>query len=152
LLRICWETNGSVSRRYLKEMVAIALESGGCIKFDLKAWDDPLHRALCGVSNRSTLANFEYLSGWISRRPDPPLLVAATLLVPGYVDADQVGKIAAFLARLTPDIPYALLAFHPAFEMTDLGTTTRREAESALAAAKDAGLTCVRLGNVHLLR
>jgi len=150
-LRICWETNGSMSRAGLEEMVKLSLESGGCIKVDLKAWDDSLHRALCGASNRRTLENFKYLSGWIGRRPDPPLLVASTLLVPGYIDANQVGRIAKFIAKLDPAIPYALLAFHPAFEMNDLPTTSRRQAMDCLSAAEVAGLKRVRLGNVHLL-
>jgi len=151
ILRICWETNGSVSRGFLKQMTDVSLQSGGCIKFDLKAWDLPLHRALCGVSNRPTLANFEYVAGLIDRRPDPPLLIAATCLVPGYVDADQVGKIARFIAQHDPSIPYALLAFHPAHEMDDLRPTSRQQAQHCLEAAKAAGLTRVRIGNVHLL-
>jgi len=151
LLRICWETNGSMSRAALVPMAELSLESGGCIKFDLKARDDSLHRALCGVSNRRTLENFEYLSGWTGRRPDPPLLVASTLLVPGYVDAAQVERIARFVARLDPGIPYALLAFHPAFQMNDLPVTSRRQAMDCLAAAEAAGLQRVRVGKVHLL-
>ncbi|MHC4235656.1 MAG: radical SAM protein [Planctomycetota bacterium] len=151
ILRVCWETNGSVSRSSLEEMAELSLESGGCIKFDLKARDDSLHRTLCGVTNRRTLQNFEFLSGWISGRPDPPLLLAATPLVPGYIEADQVGQIAGFIAHCNASIPYALLAFHPAFEMSDLPTTSRRQAESCLAAARSAGLTRARLGNVHLL-
>ncbi len=151
ILRICWETNGSVAHSALKQMAELSLYSGGCIKFDLKAWDDALHRALCGVANRRTLQNFEYLSCRSARRPDPPLLVASTLLVPGCIEADQVGQIARFIARLNPSIPYALLAFHPAFEMKDLPTTSRRQAESCLAAAQGAGLTRVRIGNKHVL-
>ncbi|UCC30705.1 MAG: radical SAM protein [Phycisphaerales bacterium] len=151
LLRICWETNGSVSRSALNEMSELSLDSGGCVKFDLKAWDNSLHRALCGVTNRRTLRNFAYLGRWISRRPDPPFLIASTLLVPGYVQAEQVGQLAAFIAQLDPNVPYALLAFHPAFEMSDLPTTSHRQAMDCLAAAKSAGLTRVRLGNVHLL-
>jgi pyruvate formate lyase activating enzyme len=150
-LRICWETNGSVSRSALHDMAEVSLDSGGCIKFDLKAWDNSLHRALCGVTNRQTLENFTYLAGWRERRADPPLLVASTLLVPGYVDAEQVRRIAEFVARLDPDIPYALLAFHPAFEMIDLPVTSREEAMACLSAAEAAGLRRVRLGNVHLL-
>jgi len=151
ILRICWETNGSMARSVLDEMVELSLASGGCIKFDLKAWDDSLHRALCGVSNRTTLGNFQYLSQWLERRPDPPILVASTLLVPGYVDARQVEGIAGFLAELDPNIPYALLAFHPDFEMSDLPTTPRRQAMECLDAAEAAGLKRVRLGNVNLL-
>jgi pyruvate formate lyase activating enzyme len=151
ILRICWETNGSVSRSALQPMAELSLESGGCLKFDLKAWDDALHRALCGGTNQRTLENFEYLSGWIGRRPDPPFLIASTLLVPGYVDADQVSRIARFIAGLDPTIPYALLAFHPAFELSDLPITSRRQAESCQAAAEAAGLSRVRVGNMHLL-
>jgi len=151
ILRICWETNGSVNREFLKEMIGISLASGGCIKFDLKAWDLPLHRVLCGVSNQPTLRNFEYVAQSIAQRPDPPPLIAATLLVPGYVDADQVGKIASFIAQLDPSIPYSLLAFHPDFEMTDLPVTSRQQAEECFEAAKTAGLSRVRIGNMHLL-
>jgi pyruvate formate lyase activating enzyme len=151
ILRICWETNGSMSRAALERIAELALESGGCIKFDLKAWDDTLHRALCGATNRRTLENFEYLASWIDRRPDPPLLVASTLLVPGYVETEQVGRIAEFIAGLDPTIPYALLAFHPSFEMNDLPTTSRRQADECLAAAEAAGLKRVRIGNAHLL-
>ena len=45
----------------LQQAAALSLEMGGCIKCDLKAWNEPLHRALCGVSNHRTLANFERL-------------------------------------------------------------------------------------------
>ncbi len=151
ILRICWETNGSMSRPLLKQAAELSLESGGCVKFDLKTWDEPLHRALCGVSNRRTLENFEHLSGLIRKRPDPPFLIAATLLVPGYIDAEQVGKLARFIAGLDPHIPYALLAFHPDFEMNDLAVTSRGLAVECLDAAKRAGLGRVRIGNAHLL-
>ncbi len=80
-----------------------------------------------------------------------PLLIASTLLVPGYVEAEQVRQIACFIAELDPTIPYALLAFHPAFEMHDLPTTPRRQAVDCLAAAQAAGVQRVRLGNAHLL-
>lgn len=132
-------------------MVELSLASGGCIKFDLKAWDLPLHQALCGVSNQATLRNFAYVAGAIPQRSDPPLLVAATCLVPGYVDAEQVAQIAAFIAGLDRGIPYALLAFHPHLAMDDLPLTSRQQASECLAAAQGAGLTRVRVGNVHLL-
>jgi pyruvate formate lyase activating enzyme len=152
ILRICWETNGAISRSYLDQMAEISLESGGCIKFDLKAWDEPLHHALCGVTNRHTLGNFRSLGEWIAKRPDPPFLIASTLLVPGYVNAEQVGKIATFIAGIDPQIPFSLLGFHPNFEMGDLPTTSRRLAEECAEAASNAGLERLHIGNWHLLR
>jgi pyruvate formate lyase activating enzyme len=150
-LRICWETNGSMSAQPLKEMLDISLQSGGCIKFDLKAWTERLNIALCATSNRQTLENFKFISTYINKRPDPPLLVASTLLVPGYVDVYEIERLAEFIAGLSPAIPYSLLAFHPQFYMDDLPTTSRAHAEKAKQVAEKAGLKNVRIGNIHLL-
>jgi pyruvate formate lyase activating enzyme len=151
-LRICWESNGSMHPGLLRRALDLSLQSGGCVKFDLKAWDPRLHRALCGVDNRRTLENFAYASSRVGERPDPPPLVASTLLVPGYVEAREVGRIASFIASLDANIPYSLLAFHPQHAMRDLPVTPRRQAEECLAAAEEAGLTRVHIGNLHLLR
>ena len=151
-LRICWETNGNLTRPFLKEMLRIALESGGCIKFDLKTWSEALSLALCGVSNRQVKENFAWLAGSVSARPDPPLLIASTLMVPGYVDEGEVQGIAEFIASLNPDIPYSLLAFHPQFLMKDLPVTSRSQARACLKAAREAGLKNVQVGNIHLIQ
>jgi pyruvate formate lyase activating enzyme len=151
ILRICWETNGATSPSFLKEMADLSLKSGGCIKFDLKSYNENLNIALCGVTNKRTLENFKMLAEISKNRPDPSFLVASTLLVPGYVDADEVSQIAHFIASLDKDIPYALLAFHPQFYMTDLPTTSRRHAEECKIAAEKEGLTNIRVGNIHLL-
>jgi len=152
ILRICWETNGAMQEPYLTMMAETSIESGGCVKFDLKAWDEGIHYALCGVSNQKTLENFKALSAWIPRRPDPPFLIASTLLAPGYVDEEEVGAIAAFLAGLNTEIPYSLLAFHPLFYLRDLPQTSRRHALRCLEAAEQAGLSRVNIGNIHLLK
>ncbi|NVL93246.1 MAG: radical SAM protein, partial [Desulfobacterales bacterium] len=122
-----------------------------CIKFDLKAWQEGLHLALCGVSNKRTLDNFRLVAHSIKKRPEVPLLVASTLLVPGYIDGEEVYRIASFISGCSPDIPYSLLGFYPHFLMKDLPRTTRLQAEECLQAAREAGLTRVRIGNVHLL-
>lgn len=151
ILRICWETNGSMAPSLLKQGVEISLKSGGCIKFDLKTWSEELHIALCGVSNKRTLENFRLLVDYAETRPEPPFLIASTLLIPGYVEKDEVSHIASFIASLDPNIPYTLLGFHPHFAMTDLPRTSKRHAEECLAAAEAQGLKRVRLGNIHLL-
>lgn len=152
ILRICWETNGSMNAELLNKMMRLSVESGGCVKFDLKAMDTNLHYALCGVGNKRTLENFAAAARFIPQRLEPPPLVASTLLVPGYIEAQEIKAIASFIAKLDPDIPYALLGFHGDFLMTDLPATSWKQAEGCLAAAKAAGLRCVRLGNVHIFR
>ena len=151
ILRICWETNGAMNPKMLKEMARISLDSGGCIKFDLKAYSEEIHLALCGVTNKRTLENFALLSKMARERPEPPFLIASTLLVPGYVDVEEVGSIARFIASLDTGIPYSLLGFYPHFFMADLPTTSRGHAVRCRGAALSAGLKRVHIGNVHLL-
>ena len=150
-VHICWETAGTMHPKLLDAALRYSLDTGGCVKFDLKAFDERLHRALTGISNRRTLENFARAGGRYHERPEPPPVVASTLLVPGYVEADQVGAIARFIAAVHPEIPYSLLAFAPNFCMDDLPRTTLRQAEEAEAAARAAGLLNVRIGNRHLL-
>jgi pyruvate formate lyase activating enzyme len=151
VLRICWETNGAVKDPFLTRMADLSLRSGGCIKFDLKAWNESVHHSLCGVTNRKTLENFRALAEWNDRRQVPPFLIASTLLVPEYVDETEVYGIAKFISNLSPEIPYRLLAFYPHFYLNDLPTTSRSHARRCEAVARDAGLRNVHIGNVHLL-
>ena len=150
-LRICWETNGSENARVIDKMVSLSLETGGCIKFDLKAMNHNLHEALSGIDNKRTLSNFLRSAEFIEERIEPPLLVASTLLIPGYINADEIARIAGFIASINCSIPYSLLAFHPDYKMNDLPPTSRRDAQKAEEAAKAAGLTRVRIGNAFLL-
>lgn len=152
ILRICFETNGFINEGYLDRAFELSIETGGCIKFDIKAWNENIHKALTGQSNKVTLKNFTRLSEKIELRPDPPPLVASTLLVPGYIEENEVKGIAEFIASLNPDIPYALLAFYPHFYMNDLPLTGKDLALRCRDIAIDAGLRNVRIGNVHLLR
>lgn len=151
ILRICWETNGAMQEPFLGMIADISLRSGGCIKFDLKAWNDGIHHALCGVTNRKTLENFRRLSTLIRERVEPPFLIASTPLVPGYVDEREVSAIAEYIAGLNPNIPYSLLAFYPHFYLQDLPTTSRLHAMRCKEAAERAGLRRVHIGNIHLL-
>ncbi|UCF05148.1 MAG: radical SAM protein [bacterium] len=149
--RICWETNGMMHPALLDAALRYSLRTGGCIKFDLKAFNEDLHIALTGVSNRRTLENFERAAGRAGERHNPPLVVASTLLVPGYVEPDEVQAIARFIASIDPQIPYALLGFAPQWYMHDLPCTSRQHAMEAEEAAREAGLVDVRIGNRHLL-
>jgi pyruvate formate lyase activating enzyme len=151
ILRICWETNGSMHPKLLDKMMSLSLESGGCVKFDLKAMDPNIHYALCGVGNERTLENFARAAQRIAERPEPPPIIASTLLVPGYIEAREIGAIASYIANINPDIPYALLGFHGDFLMMDLPRTSWDQANRCLEAARGAGLKCVRIGNAHIL-
>ena len=60
---------------------------------------------LTGVTNQRTLENFARVGEKIMVRAVPPLLIANTLLVPGYIDEVEIRAIARFIAAIHPDIP-----------------------------------------------
>jgi len=149
--RICWETNGRWAPHMRDRMVESALRSGGTVKVDLKAGSDEVHRALTGQPIDATLETLRAVAARARERPEAPLLVVSTLLVPGYVDVEEVRGVAGILRELDPVPPLSLLAFHPDFEMRDLPYTGRAQAMEAVAAAREVGLEEVHLGNLHLL-
>ncbi|MHA1188235.1 MAG: radical SAM protein, partial [Candidatus Heimdallarchaeota archaeon] len=126
IIRVCWETNGSARPSLMKEATEIAMKTGGSIKIDFKAFDDRIVKALCGSSNKFTIQNIKNIGSIIRDRPETPLLVVSTLLVPGYVEKDQIEQISKLLVEIDPTIPYSLLAFYPAFVIDDLPTTSKR--------------------------
>ena len=128
----------------------LSFESGGCVKFDLKAYDENVHLALTGVTNRRTLENFRRLAALSIKRPDPPFLIASTLLVPGYVDEIEISNLSRFIAELNPAIPYTLLGYYPHFYMTDLPRASWKHAQRCVGICREAGLLRVKLGNPHL--
>ena len=150
-LRICWEWNGCGNPALVRRAAELSLESGGIIKFDLKAWDERLSFALSGVSNRRAYENFSMIAREFLPQAEHHLLTATTLLVPGYVDEEEVGRIAEFIAALDPEIPYSLLIFHGDFAMADLEVTPLEQAIRCYHAARAAGLEMVHVGNLHLL-
>ncbi|MEM5829532.1 MAG: radical SAM protein [Candidatus Aenigmatarchaeota archaeon] len=151
IVRVCLETNGNQNPKLLKKFAKFALESGGTIKFDLKAFDERLSVALSGISNKLVLKNFKMLTKFHKKRKEVPFLHASTLLIPGYVEVEEVRKIAQFISKLDPTIPYSLLAFYPTFLMADLPFTSYKTGERCYQIAKEVGLERVRIGNLHLL-
>jgi len=141
---ICWEWNGCGNPKLVKRAADLSAKSGGVVKFDLKAADPSLSMALSGVSNEMAFQNFAMLGEC------KETLTATTLLVPGYVDAQEVEGIARFIGEIDPQIPYSLLVFHPDFYMADLPITPPSWVRECYRAAKR-HLKRVNVGNKHLL-
>jgi len=151
ILRICWETNGYWKKEFALDAAKLSFNSGGNIKFDLKTWNKNLNIALCGVSNVPSHENFRMIGEkFFKKRPKLPILTASTLLIPGYVDIEEVQGLANFIAEVDSRIPYTLLAFYPHYLLTDLPTTSRELATRCRNIAEK-HLENVRIGNIHLL-
>ncbi len=112
---------------------------------DIKAYDDAVHRRLTGVSNARMLR----LPGDLKERGF--VLEVLSLCIPGWVEADQIGLIAATLAAVDPEIPFTILAFFPAYRMCDVPPPTLEQMIDAVRAARAAGLRKIKLGDVHLV-
>ncbi|KKK42172.1 hypothetical protein LCGC14_0620830 [marine sediment metagenome] len=150
--RICWEWNGSGRQDLVEKCMRLAIQTGGNIKFDLKSFNKNLNFALCGVSNSRTLENFKYLAEnfFGIRGKNMPELSGCTLMVPGYINYEEVELIARFISEINPEIPYNLLVFHGDYQMRDLPITPRKQAEKCFKTAKKY-LKHVHLGNKFLL-
>ncbi len=78
------------------------------VSIGLKAFSADLHRDYTSESNKFILENFKkiYRSG-IS-------MMAETVLIPGYIDHEEIGKIAKFIATVDPNIRYQIDAYFKA--------------------------------------
>ncbi len=153
--RICWETNGIESEGVIREMGNLSLKSGGILKIDWKAWSPHVYEALTGINGerarRRLQENCKILDK-LSKEREFPVLAVSTLVLPGYIDYEEVYGIASFLSSLDSEIPYVLLAFYPTYLARDLKCTSKDQMEEAIKAAKDAGLRKIYVGNYWLLR
>ncbi|MHA2227416.1 MAG: radical SAM protein [Candidatus Hodarchaeales archaeon] len=151
ILRVCWEWNGAGNLKFVKNAVALSLETGGNAKFDLKFWDPNLSKVFSGVSNEQSFRNFERcFYDFYDKRKEEPVLTATTLLIPTYVDKKEVSGIAQFIAELDKSIPYSLLIFHPDSVLKDFPVTPMKQVKECYQAAKKY-LDNVHIGNKNLL-
>jgi len=109
---------------------------------DIKAYDAEVHRRLTGADN-----------GWILRLPQEIVgrgftLEVLSLYIPGWVETDQLKKIARLLAETDPDLPFTILAFFPQYKLKDVPPPNLEQMLAAYEAAREAGLKQVRLGNL----
>ncbi|MBC8218395.1 MAG: radical SAM protein [Planctomycetes bacterium] len=73
----------------------------------LKAWDEKTHLEYTGREKKLIFDNFkEAHEAGIE-------LKANVVYIPGFVDCDQVESIAAWLAELSPEIPFHIMGYIP---------------------------------------
>ncbi|PPD58530.1 radical SAM protein [Dehalogenimonas etheniformans] len=109
------------------------------VAFGLKAFDEDLHIDYTGHSNQLILKNFKriYDSG-------VPML-AETVVIPGYIDSEEIEKLARFIASIDSGMLYHLDAYSRVADNPWPRATVEDVEKAALAARK-------HLNNVHFLR
>jgi pyruvate formate lyase activating enzyme len=111
-------------------------------KIDLKSFDDRHYRELGGRLQPilDTIRRLHDMDVWIE---------IVTLLIPGFNDGDdELKALAAFVAGVSPDIPWHVTAFHGDYKMTSPPNTTAAMLRRAAAIGKSAGLRYVYAGNL----
>ncbi len=134
------ETNGfGLTQRNLE-----VLASGGVDAFwlDIKAYSPELYRKLCGADNSTVLKAPELIVDMGFQ------LEVLALYIPGWVEVEEIARIARLVADVDPNVPFTVLAFFPAYKLMESRPPTVLELARAVAAVKEAGLRRVKVGNV----
>jgi pyruvate formate lyase activating enzyme len=111
-------------------------------KVDLKSFDDKHYRQLGGRLDPilTTIRALHEMNIWVE---------IVTLLIPGFNDAaDELDRLTAFLAGVSPDIPWHVTAFHKDYRMHDPENTTPEMLIAAAEMGKRNGLRYVYAGNL----
>ncbi|MCX7750285.1 MAG: AmmeMemoRadiSam system radical SAM enzyme [Candidatus Bipolaricaulota bacterium] len=110
---------------------------------DLKAFSDDFYRRYCGGSLQPVLDT-------IGRMVEAGIWVeVTTLVIPGRNDSEEELRwIAQFLAGLSPDLPWHVSRFVPAYKVQDRPPTPVATLRRAREIGREAGLRYVYLGNV----
>jgi pyruvate formate lyase activating enzyme len=111
-------------------------------KVDLKSFDDRHYRELGGRLKPilETIRALHEMGVWLE---------LVTLLIPGFNDSpEELTRLTEFVAKVSPDIPWHVTAFHADYKMSDTPSTTPRMLLDAAAIAKRAGLRYVYPGNL----
>jgi pyruvate-formate lyase-activating enzyme len=123
-------TNGSIliERKFLDE-----------ICFSLKALSEDLHLRFTGQSNRELLENFKRIA-----KEKVPFLRAESIFIPGYIDEEEIERIARFISEINSEIPYRVDAFWGR-ELRGWRSPTRKEMEEVLKRARQylKNVTCL---------
>ena len=111
-------------------------------KIDLKSFRDREYRRLGGRIGPilDTIKALHARGIWLE---------IVTLLVPGFNDSEEeLRDLTAFVAGVSPDIPWHVTAFHPDYKMTDVRPTSPADLLRAARIGREAGLRFVYAGNL----
>jgi pyruvate formate lyase activating enzyme len=139
-IRTVLVTAGYVEEGPLRELARVV----DAVTLDVKAFRDALYREVTGARLAPVLRTLEVL------KEEGVWVEASFLMVTGFSDEPaEVGRFAGWLARtLGTGTPFHLLRFFPAHRLQNRPPTPLDRMQAARAAALDAGLRFVYLGNV----
>lgn len=111
-------------------------------KVDLKSFDDRQYRKLGGRIQPilDSLPRIHTMGFWLE---------VVTLIIPGFNDSsEELRRLAEFLAKISPDIPWHVTAFHKDYRMEEPDNTPAETLIRAAAIGRSEGLRYVYAGNL----
>ena len=137
-------TNGYMSSQAAERAAGPVTGWLDAANIDIKAFSDKFYREICGAKLAPVLETVQRLHAlgvWLE---------ITTLIIPGLNDSEEeLRGLAEFIAAISPDIPWHLSAFHPAYRLTDAPRTPVESLLQAREIGRSAGLCYVYLGNVQ---
>ncbi|MFO8034082.1 MAG: AmmeMemoRadiSam system radical SAM enzyme [Candidatus Bipolaricaulota bacterium] len=138
-IRNVFVSNGYMSREAADEIIPYL----DAINIDLKAFSAETYRKTCGGTLQPVLDTIEHMVAagvWVE---------VTTLIIPGRNDSlQELMWMAEFLRGVSPDIPWHLSRFVPAYQLFDRPPTPVRKLREARTAGLEAGLRYVYVGNI----
>ena len=134
-----WVSNGFMSEKTLN-LIGPTLDG---INIDLKSFKNDFYRKICKARIEPVKENIKKI--WEMRI----WIEVTTLIIPGFNDSEkELEQIAEFLANISPDLPWHISAFYPAYKMLDTLPTSQKNLVKAYNIGKKAGLKYVYTGNI----
>jgi len=137
-LKNLWVSNGFFSERVLKEVIKLV----DAVNIDLKSFKDSTYQKVSQARLQPVLENIKALKKagtWVE---------VTTLLIPRLNDSSkELEGMAEFLAGVSPEIPWHLSAYWPAY-VASWPATSLEDLEKAYQIGKKAGLYYVYIGNL----
>ena len=137
-LKCAYISNGNATRQVLD----FIRPHVSAYKVDLKSFDDRRYRQLGGVLENvvNTIRMLKEREFWVE---------IVTLIVPGFNDdADELKRMAEFIASVDVLIPWHMTAFHPDYKMMENRGTTAGDLLKIVDFGRAAGLKYLYPGNL----
>lgn len=133
-VKVNFDTNGFMTEESLKRILKFTTS----ITFDIKAYNNEVHRALTGARVSPVLRNAAYL---VKNAKDK--LWEYRILVIPHMNEGDIRPLSNFIASLDPSLPVCFLAFRPNFILEEHSGATSDLMERCVHIAENEGLTNV---------
>ncbi len=105
--KVNFDTNGFLTKKSLNRVIEFTTS----ITFDIKAYNDEVHRSVTGAPVKPVLRNAKL----VGERAKEKLWEYRILVIPEIVDLEEVRALCEFIASIDSSLPVSFLAFRPNF-------------------------------------